>query len=57
VYKPRKRDKVRAKAIPKFPIRMVAGPEIAAAAVYLMKERSKGVDIGPQLNALMKEGS
>jgi hypothetical protein len=55
--KVRKRDKVRAKALPKFPIKIITGPEIAAAAVFLLKEKAKGVDISPQLNALTKGGN
>jgi len=51
----RKRDLFRANAVPKFPIKVIAGPDIAAVAVHLLKQKAKGIDIKAQLDAILSD--
>lgn len=53
----RKRDRVRAKAIPVLPIRLFAGPEIADVVKWLLQEKAKGVDITPTLQTIKGAGA
>jgi hypothetical protein len=48
--------KVRAITIPKFPIKMLVGKEIAAATIFLVTEKAKGKDVSQQIQALMDSG-